>query len=448
MAEIAPFRGLRYNQEIIPDLAEVVIPPYDVISPEEQAAFHNRNPYNMIRLELGASNPGDTAENNAHSRAAAFMKQWEHQRILVRNPKPTIYHYELDYANGHGPRMTRKGFICVLRLEEFSRGGVRPHEKTFQAIKDERLSLMLASNANLSPVFALYSDPGETVQAALASGAKAPPAISFTDHANRTHRVWLVTEREVLNEVRKLMEDKAIFIADGHHRYETALNFRNVMRARHGSDNPEATCEYIMMYLSDMDQGGLTILPTHRLLRNLGKWGLGEFMERSAALFDVQRFESANGCELKWKSAIEAGGGREDITIGFYCEEAGCVYVLTAKRNEVSSRLEQKGIPAPLRSLDVVVLDQIVLRDLLGLSDEFLGSEHNISFMHNFSEALGAVKSGKFDAGFFINPTRIGQVRDVATAGLIMPHKSTYFYPKVISGLVINPLSPNEDITW
>ena len=446
MAEIAPFRGLRYNQEMLSDLAQVVIPPYDVISPEEQRVFHERSPYNFIRLELGLPAPEDSSADNPHTRAAAWIRQWKHQGVLVRNRKPSIYCYELDYQTGPEPFKTRKGFICALRLEDFSSGRVRPHEKTFQAIKDERLALMLACNANLSPVFALYPDSNEEVYSALASGRRGDPVISFTDFAGMTHRIWPVADRLVLEQVRKLTMDKPIFIADGHHRYETALNYRNALRERYGSGNPHTSYEFIMVYLTDMNEPGLTILPTHRLLRNLGELDCGRLVERAKSCFHVERFESENGGELRWKEAIRAGGLRKDTTIGFYCKGAACVYVLTAKRDVVSSLLAQKGVPVPLRTLDVVVLDEVVLRDLLGLSDQFLANERNISFMHDFAEALDAVKSCRFDAGFFINHTRIEQVREVASAGLIMPHKSTYFYPKVISGLVINPLSPDEEI--
>ncbi len=261
-----------------------------------------------------------------------------------------------------------------------------------------------------------------------------------------THRLWMVTDPAIHDRVADLMREKAIFIADGHHRYETAINYRNAMRERYGSGDPDAPYEFVMVYLSEMEQPGLTILPTHRLLRNLGSWSPTQFIENAKTFFDVQRFNTANGGELKWRSAIEAGGSRREITIGFYCREADCVYVLTARDREVSSWLEGRGMPEPLRALDVAVLDQVVLRGLLGLSDEFLANADNISFMHDFSDALHAVKSSDFAAGFFINATRIEQVRDVADAGLIMPHKSTYFYPKVTSGLVINPLSPCEDI--
>jgi len=242
------------------------------------------------------------------------------------------------------------------------------------------------------------------------------------------------------------MLDKPVFIADGHHRYETALNFRNVFRKRYGAARSNASYEYVMVYLADMNEPGLTILPTHRLLRNLSAWDPGQFLERAKDCFDIERFDPEKDGEPRWKKAIEAGGLRKDTTIGFYCKEAACAYVLTAKREAVSSLLVRKGTPDPLQTLDVVVLDQILLKEILGVSDQFLANERNISFEHDFAEALEEIKSGRYDAGFFINHTRIEQVREIAGAGLIMPHKSTYFYPKVISGLVTNPLYPDEEI--
>jgi len=446
MAEIAPFRGLRYNQKKVADLAQVVIPPYDVISPEEQKLFYEKSPYNFIRLELGLPSPQDSAQDNSHTRAAAFFSRWVEQGIFVRNSDPAVYYCELDFKDNAGTARTRRGFICALRLEDFSSGRVLPHERTFQAVKDERLGLMLACNANLSPIFALYPDSNERVLRALASGRRKKPSIRFTDFAGMTHRVWPVTDRTVLERMRSLLLDKPIFIADGHHRYETALNYRDLLRERHGTGNPHAPYEYVMVYLADMDEPGLTILPTHRLLRNLGAWHPEEFVETAKVCFDVQRLEAEDADVLRWKEAIIAGGLRKDTTIGFYSKGAECFYVLTAKRGSVSSFLTGKGTPGPLQNLDVVVLDQVLLKEILGVSDQFLASERNISFKHDFAEALAEIKSGKYDAGFFINNTRIEQVREIAGAGLIMPHKSTYFYPKVISGVVINPLHPSEEI--
>jgi len=445
MAEIAPFRGLCYNQRLIENLAQVVIPPYDVISSEEQRVFHERSPYNFIRLELGLPKPEDTDSDNPHTRAAAWISQWEQQGILTRGCEPSVYSYELDYNTGPAEVKTRKGFICVLRLEEFSSGKVRPHEKTFQAVKDERLSLMLSCNANLSPVFGIYPDSNDQTCSVLVSGRKREPEISFTDLGGMKHRVWPVSDRTVLKQLQTVMKDKPIFIADGHHRYETALNYRSILRERLGL-KPNASYEYIMVYLTSMDEPGLTVLPTHRLIKNLHDLDCERIFEKADNSFGIVRFEPGHDGERKWKDAIKAGGLRKDTAIGLVCKRGAFYCVLTAKRDAVSSLLAHKGVPEPLRTLDVVVLDQLLLRDFLGLSDQFLANEHNIAFMHDFDEALDAVKSSNFDAGFFINHTRIEQVRDVASAGLIMPHKSTYFYPKVISGLVINPLSPQEEI--
>lgn len=446
MAEIAPFRGLRYNLERVPDLSEVVIPPYDVISKQEQELFYQRSPYNMIRLELGKSTPEDSEANNPHTRAAAYLKDWMREDVLIRDDQPAIYYYETDYSITPQTRQTRCGYICVLRLEDFTTGGVRPHERTFQAIKDERLRLMLACQANLSPVFALYSDPAQLVDHYLKSGRESGALFAFQDDRGLVHRIWRVRNLRVLQQVKSLMHDKAIFIADGHHRYETALNYRNIQRERFKSGSGQATYEYIMVYLANMNQGGLTILPTHRLLRSIDSWEPQDFLRQAQSFFEVQSYNATERGQKEWRSNLEVAESKKQTAIGFYSRKVGSFYLLLAKPATVSSYLAHLEIPEVLHGLDVVVLDKIVLRHLLGLSETSLANENNINFKHDFLDALLKVQSGEYEAGFFINPTRIEQVQDVATAGLIMPHKSTYFYPKVGSGLVVNPLYPNEEI--
>ena len=210
----------------------MVIPPYDVISPEEQEDYYRTNPYNMVRLELGQAMPGDGEADNPHTRAAACLEEWCRDGVLVRDDSPAVYYYEMDYSLSPQTRLTRNGFICALRLEEFGAGSVLPHERTFQAIKDERLGLMLSCNANLSPVFSVYSDPEHKVDECLRTGREAGPIVSFEDRRGLTHRLWRVTDLESLRRVRELMSDRSIFIADGHHRYETALNYRSIQRKR------------------------------------------------------------------------------------------------------------------------------------------------------------------------------------------------------------------------
>jgi len=440
MAEIAPFRGLRYNLQKIPDLGQVVIPPYDVISPTEQEAFHRSSPFNMIHLELGRTTPEDSEENNAHTRAARCLREWQREEVLIREERPAIYYCELDYFLAPQVRQTRYGFMCVLRLEDFSSGRVRPHERTFQAVKDERLGLMLACHANLSPVFALYSDPALVVDYELKTAREPDPVSGFTDSKGLVHRIWRVLDPQVLQKVRALMMDKAIFIADGHHRYETALAYRSIQRERFPEAGPNASFEYIMVYLSNLNQGGLTILPTHRLLRRMGFWKPDRFLEQAQGFFEVSDHEANEEGRAEWKARLDDGRSSKETVIGFHRRSTERFYLLKARRDRISSYLSGRGMPDVLHGLDVVVLDQLILRHILELSEELLGNEHNIHFKHDLDEAIAAVQNGEYEAGFFINPTRIEQVQEVASAGLIMPHKSTYFYPKVGSGMVIHPL--------
>jgi len=448
MAEVAPFRGLRYNRKKVPNLAEVVIPPYDVISPEEQERFHQTSPYNMINLELGKATPADTEKDNPHTRAGRYMDEWQERKILIRDEQPAIYYYEMDYSLSPKDLQTRYGFLCALRLEDFSSGGVRPHEKTFSRVKQERLGLMHECHANLSPVFALYSDPEQEVDHALRSGREAEPIIRIEDNQGLKHRLWRVRDLDVLQRVRELMRDKVIYIADGHHRYETALTYRNEQRSRFESAGPRASFEYIMMYLSNLNQGGLTILPTHRLLRHLKAWNPESFIAGAKEFFDISRYEAGEEGEWKWRTDLEAGKEQKDIVIGFASRGADELCLLKARRDAVGRFLADMKLPRPLQRLDVEVLDQVILKRLMGLEKDFLANEKNIHFRHDLLHGLSELRTGGFDAGFFINPTRIEQVQEVASTGLIMPHKSTYFYPKVGSGMVIHSLAHDEEALW
>lgn len=444
MAEVSPFRGLRYNLDKIDHkLAEVVMPPYDVVSPDEQEAFYKISPYNMVRLELGLKMPGDTESDNPHTRAARTLNDWQRDGVLIRDEQPALYYYELDYELPAGVTQTRYGFIGLLRLEDFSSGLVRPHEKTFQSVKAERLGLMSACRANLSPVFALYSDPTLAVDERLRSARETEPVVHFRDHVGMLHRMWRVTAPQALREIAELMRAKPIFIADGHHRYETALKYRDLQRQQlSGKGGGELPSDHIMMYLSNLDQGGLTILPTHRMLRNLDQWHADSFLERASRYFEITSFPATEEGRGQWQAAIQGGRTAQKTVVGLYWSGSESFRVLEAKQESVEAFLRGLGINEVLCGLDVVVLDQLLLKSLLNLSQDFLANENNIHFRHDFRAALEEVKSGVFEVGFFINPTRIEQVQAVANAGLIMPHKATYFYPKVWSGLVIYPFSP------
>ncbi|MDY6908611.1 MAG: DUF1015 domain-containing protein [Thermodesulfobacteriota bacterium] len=445
MAEIAPFRGLRYNPLRVADLNQVVIPPYDVISPEEQDFFHALSPYNMIHLELGKASQEDTERENPHTRAGCFLDAWRSEGVLIRDEVPSLYHYELDYTLG-SRRLTRKGFVGLLRLEDFSTGRVRPHEKTFSKVKSERLGLMLSCHANLSPVFALYSDPEGRVEA-LFQDREVSPCASFRDRNGLDHRLRRVTSPNVFRELRRLMQDRMIFIADGHHRYETALKFRDILRERHPGAGPRAPFEFVMVYLSPMEGEGLSILPTHRLLKHVGRDAFERALPAAEAFFQVTPFDATEERDRRrWMARLSEAAEARRTAVGVAVHGGSKLFLLTARDDRMRRFLDDQGVPGVLQSLDVVILDRVVLRRILGLSESFLSDPRNIQFSHDLDEGLTRVLSGVNDLGFFVNPTRVDQVRDVASAGLIMPHKATYFYPKVSSGLVLHPIDVNEEV--
>ncbi|MBC7357791.1 MAG: DUF1015 domain-containing protein [Desulfacinum sp.] len=445
MAVIAPFRALRYNTRLIADLGQVVIPPYDVIGVEEQKRFHQKHPFNMIRLDLGETLPGDDDRENAHSRAAAYLKEWLAQGVLIREAEPCIYPHELDYEVS-GERRTRKGFFALLRLEELCGGCVRPHEKTFQGVKDERLRLMKACSAQLSPIFALYADPEGNLDEITGSEAHRLPCASFSDHNGMTHRFFRISYGDQIRRVRDFLADKDIFIADGHHRYETALAYRDWMRARHPEAPPDASFHYVLVYLSSMDDPGLTILPTHRLLPQVDPALGTRLLDNPAPYFRVEAFDGTDAGVERWRGALEDAGARRETAVGLAIRGHDRLYLLRGSKQALRDFLARKGFPEVLWDLDVMAVDHVLLRGLLGLDEGYLHDAGNIRFSHDVQAALQDVADGRVALAFFLNPTRIDQVRDVASSGNTMPHKATYFHPKVVSGLLIHPIDPGEAV--
>ena len=267
MAVIAPFRGLTYNYKKINDLENIITPPYDVISEKEQEEYYNAHPNNIIRLELGKKKDGDSDLQNRYTRASEYLKKWESESILIRSGQDSVYltSHSYDPGDGSGARV-RWGFVALVKIEEEGSGVILPHERTFSAHKDDRLKLLNACSTQLSQVFGLYDDSGEGILDSLRKFSDSPPEISFTFSDGTEHKMWCITDSEIIKKVAGSMKDKSIFIADGHHRYETSRNFRNLMRQSHGADAGRPY-EYLMMYLTDMGEEGLTILPSHRLIK-------------------------------------------------------------------------------------------------------------------------------------------------------------------------------------
>jgi uncharacterized protein (DUF1015 family) len=448
MAIVAPFKGLTYNFERLDDISNLTAPPYDVISEEEQEGYYQTDPYNVIRLTLGKKKTGDTDWDNRYTRSADVYKRWESEEILVRTDTPAIYVTSLAYdlGEGHGPRV-RWGLILLVRIEDEDSGVILPHERTFSAHRDDRLRLMRACSAQLSQVFGLYEDQDNSLFGHLRKAIEAPPRISFDFRDGTNHQLWVVQDRSILKKVADAMHDKSIIIADGHHRYETSRNFRNMMRARYGWRPPNRAYEYLMMYLTNMNDVGMTILPSHRLIKRREPFQLDSFLDSLKPWFEITALPSSksepSSRSMELRRMLEEKG-RSTSAIGFHCHGDSSYYLFSLKegvRDEMGEDLH-----ASLKRLDVLVLSRFIFQKSLGFSKEDLDNEEIFHYKSDMVEALSLVDSGDYQMAFLLNPTKMEHVKEVTGNALIMPRKSTYFYPKVLTGLVFNKIDPYEII--
>jgi uncharacterized protein (DUF1015 family) len=449
LAIIAPFRGLHYNPDKIADISEVVTPPYDVIRPEERQEFAARQPYNMVHLILPQAQPGDDHLQNRYTRAGALFRQWESQEILVRDPQPAYYFWETDFEHG-GRSYTRAGLAALVRLEPLSGGGIRPHEQTFSAVKADRLELIKASQANFSPIFSIFPDPQARVVSLLQGARPETPLMSFQDTLGYTQRLYRVTDREVLQGVYRAFQEMPLFIADGHHRYETSLNYQKWMKERYPQAPAEAPFNYILMYLSNMFDPNLVILMAHRLLGGprLKQLDESHFVGRLKEYFEVVSLPAAHEFgeayeEFLQQTLAEVSSGESAFVVLGFRRKAWRLVMRPGVRQQI---LNRQMHPA-LAQLDVAVLNYLIFEKVLGLDAKAQDDAETCKYTSKIKEAVNAVSTGEARLAFLLNPTRIEQVQEVATAGLIMPRKSTYFYPKVMTGLILNPINPQEEIT-
>jgi uncharacterized protein (DUF1015 family) len=447
MAKIAPFRALRFNPDRINDPGSVMAPPYDVISPELQDELYRRSPCNIVRLILGKTEDADDETDNRYIRAAADFRDWQEQDVLVRDAEPSIYLYDEEYAAEGVGRVVRKGFLALARLEDFASGVVKPHEKTLSGPKTDRLNLIKACGANFSPIFGLYSDPCCVLEALCRDLRARRPDLEVTDDEGVIHRLWQVTDPAIINKSRELLDNKPLFIADGHHRYETALNYRNLMREKVGTFTGRELFNFVLMYFANMEDQGLQIFPTHRLVHNLPDFGLKPFLATLNEFFEVEARDMnpddpASRGEVR--EILKQKGAQKD-TLALYAGGQS-IYYLTLRDEKVMDRFFDEKASKALRTLDVSVLHRLVLEQLLGITPEAQEKQTHLKYVKNFDEPFSLVQSGEFQLAFLMNATRMSEVRDVANAGEKMPQKSTYFYPKLLTGLVINKVVEGENV--
>jgi len=427
MADILPFRALGYDLTRVA-AQHVVTQPYDKITPAMQAAYYAASPYNLVRIILGRREPGDNTALNMYTRAAAFSRDWRAQGILRQDSSPSVYACSQVFTAPSGARFERRGFIALGRVEDYSAGVVFRHEQTLAKPKADRLDLLRATRVHYEQLFLLYEDAGE-VDSLLGLEAKTAPTIEVTDEYDVIHRVWQISDPEVIAAVQGKMRDKKLVIADGHHRYETALNYRNECRAATAGSRPDAPHEYVMMTFVNMNNPGLLVLPTHRVVHSLNSFSVEDFQNASRAFFQVEEIDPA--LDAARATALLNERGRAGTAL--LAVTANRAFLLHSPK-EASSRFFT-GFSTRQQSLDVVQLHKCLLEGVLKLSEESIRNQQNLSYLRDASEALAQVRQGKANLAFLMNPCPVQKVRDVAFAGEVMPQKSTDFYPKLLSGL-------------
>jgi uncharacterized protein (DUF1015 family) len=431
MADIHPFRALRYDLQRVP-ASQVVTQPYDKITPAMQDRYYAASPYNLVRIILGRRDPGDNVTSNVYTRAAAHARDWRNAGILRQDVSPSIYIYSQTFAAPSGTSFERRGFIALGRVEDYSAKVVFRHEQTLSKPKADRLDLLRATRAHYEQLFLLYEDSGR-IGSLLATVQ--PPTIDVADEYGVAHRVWQVSDPAVIASVQTEMRDKKLVIADGHHRYETALNFRDECRSKAGragadaGSNPQAPYEFVMMTFVNMNDPGLLVLPTHRVVHSLHSFSADDFQNSSRAFFAVEEIDPA--LDAARATAVLRERGRAGTAL--LAVTANRAFVLHSPKP--ASAQFFAGLSPRQQALDVVQLHKCLLEGVLKLSEESIRNQQNLSYLREASEALAQVRSGAANLAFLMNPCPVEQVRDVAFAGEVMPQKSTDFYPKLLSGL-------------
>jgi len=437
MAEIFPFCAYRYNLDRV-KLADVVTQPYDKITPAMQEHYFQSGPYNLIPVEKGKDRPSDTPENNVYTRAAQALQQWIREHILVHDAQPGIYVYFQEYTAPHtSERRTRKGFIALGRVEDYSAGVVFRHEQTLAGPKADRLELLRHTRTQTGQLFMLYTDPQRRVDQLLDDAAAKPAPAEARDEYGVVHRLWPVFDREMLAQFAKNMASQKLVIADGHHRYETALAFRNECRARAARAGPDAPFEKAMMTFVNTRGEGLLVLATHRVVSDVQGFDLNAFRQKIANTFEEEDYTFGS------ESARAAAYSRfvRDLTfkdrrraIGMYTPGA---FALLRLRPDAHLEALLPQVSLAQRQLDLVLLHQIVLERGLGITPNAVLAEKNITYEREMETAIEAVDQNRAQVCFLLNPVDAETVMEIALAGEVLPQKSTDFYPKLLSGLTL-----------
>jgi uncharacterized protein (DUF1015 family) len=444
VVKVFPFQGIVYNKEVVKKADKVFTPPYDVISPEEQDRFYDLHDFNFIRLNLGKEFPGDGEYNNKYIRTTAFLDGWLRHRVLIQDEKPSFYAYEQSFRT-HGKRYTRLGFIGLLRLEDMGRGKVYPHEETFPKAKLDRLQIMRSTFTNLESIFSLYSDEKQKITKVLKKFMRRKPLFDVLDKDKVRHRFWRVDRKPSITKIAKEMRDRTVFIADGHHRYEASLRFKNELKMKNTKFSEEESYNHIMMYFTPLEDKGLLVLPIHRVLRNLVYFDPVGFEKGLEQFFEVKSYQAGKKTAARTRKKLLRDlekQGREKHAFGMYTGKHQ-YYLLTLKDEKMVEEMMEEEKPRAWKKLDTNILHYAVMDRILGIAHE---TEDKVVYVKDEEKAVNLVDEKGAQVAFFLNPTKIEEITAIASKLEKMPQKSTYFYPKLLSGLVLNKIVHGEKI--
>lgn len=433
MAEISPFQAWRYDTARNP-LASVVTQPYDKITPEMQQRYYGASPHNLVRVILGKAEAGDDPANNVYSRAAGHFRQWRQNGVLAQDAKPSIYPYAQHFEQPGQPGKTieRRGFVAVGKIYDYSDKVVFRHEQTLAKPKADRLELLRATRAHFGQLFMLYDDPARKIEALLPW--QRPATAELMDDYGVRNRLWQVSDTATIHALREAFAEQKLIIADGHHRYETALAYRNEQQSKGGNNHSPQPWDYVMMTFINLHTPGLVILPTHRVVANLAGFDEGSFIRRVEEFFAVEK----SGAAPAASSLLERLRSAPAESHALIAVTRKNSYLLLAKKDKLKPVLA--GVSARQGSLDVVVLHKALFEHVLGLSEAAITEQKHVSYMRDAAQAIEQARRGDNEIAFLMNPVKVEQMRDVALAGELMPQKSTDFYPKLLSGLAIYAL--------
>jgi uncharacterized protein (DUF1015 family) len=439
MADVRPFRGIRYNAEAIGDLSLVVAPPYDIIDAEQRDAYYNKHPYNVIRLILNRPKKSDADAEQPYVRAAQFLDRWLAQRILIQDSVPCMYLYRQRYLM-EGSYRECTGLVARVRLEEFSDGGILPHENILPKPLTDRTYLLEHTKANLSFVHAMYSDPAEKLRDPMLAEMERFPLAQFQTQDGMAHDVWGITDEGFIKKVSTFLRKKPLYIADGHHRYQTALDYCRRHRESGEITDDEDPRNFLMMMIVEMENPGLALLPVHRVLLDVEALDVEAMLKGLENWFTIAEVEVPKGPRsgqvFHLVRQLEEAGAFTRV-FGLFLKDDRFLLLSWKSNLDVEHEIEGEFSPA-YKKLDVTVLQKLVVEKVLGIQSDRESIERAMVFTRDPLEAVQAVDSGKGAAAFLLNPTKVEQVRDIADHGEKMPQKSTYFHPKPSSGVVMN----------